>query len=152
MTSTNKNTQSPRRRARENAMKILFERLSNEDVNPITVEAVLEGADVEEKTYAVALLDGVFAKYDFFKDAVSSYVTTYAADRIYRIDLSLMMIAAFEIIGCDDIPDKVAVNEAIEIAKKYSTEKSPAFINGVLASVIRDKQKWVEEYHASEEN
>ena len=58
------------------------------------------------------------------------------------------MIASYEILFCEDIPDKVSVNEAVEIAKIYSTDNSPSFINGVLAGVIRDKEELLNERNA----
>ena len=57
-----------------------------------------------------------------------------------------MLTAAFEILFVDSVPDKVAVNEAVELAKVYSTDSSPAFVNGVLASIIKNKEETVKKY------
>ena len=57
------------------------------------------------------------------------------------IDLNIMRLAIFEIRFCDDIPDKVALNEALELAKTYSDKDSPSFINGILDQVLTEKNK-----------
>ena len=59
-----------------------------------------------------------------------------------------MQIAVYEILFLCDVPDKVAVNEALEMSKIYSTDNSPSFINGILASVIREKDELLDEYVA----
>ena len=62
-----------------------------------------------------------------------------------------MQIAVYEILFLGDVPDKVAVNEALEMSKIYSTDNSPSFINGILASVIREKNELLNEYKALSE-
>ena len=74
-------------------------------------------------------IDSVISKYN--KDG-------WKIDRIGRVDLSILRLALIEIFYMEDMPFKVTANEAVELAKKYSAEKSPSYINGVLASVARD--------------
>ena len=74
-------------------------------------------------------IDSVISKYN--KDG-------WKIDRIGRVDLSILRLALIEMFYMEDMPFKVTANEAVELAKKYSAEKSPSYINGVLASVARD--------------
>ena len=87
---------------------------------------------------------------DFIKKSIASFATAYNEDRLYKLDLAIMSVATYEILFTD-IPDKVSVNEAIEIAKIYSTDNSPSFINGLLAVVIKNKAELIEK-HESENN
>ena len=59
-------------------------------------------------------------------------------DRISKVDLSILRLALIEIFYFDDIPYKVAINEAVELAKKFSGDKSPKYVNGVLASAVKE--------------
>lgn len=70
---------------------------------------------------------------------LSQAVSGWKLNRISKADFNILRIAVFEIKYCDEIPEKVAINEAIEISKKYGGESSPSFINGVLAKVIVKK-------------
>ena len=57
-----------------------------------------------------------------------------------KLDTAILKIAIYEMLFCSDIPDKVSVNEAVELAKEYSSDKAPGFINGILGKVIADKE------------
>ena len=76
---------------------------------------------------------------DGYTHYVSGFAEGFRADRIYRVDMALLLLACYEIIFMkDSIPYKVTCNEIIELAKVYSTDKSPAYINGILAGVIKN--------------
>ena len=82
---------------------------------------------------------------DFLKSVVSRFLRGFNIDRIYKIDLAILYVACYEILFMPDVPEKVSVNEAVELAKTYSTDKSPSFINGVLAGVIAAKEELLNE-------
>ncbi len=136
-----------RRKARENAIKFLFEKLVNSTENEFTYELLMEDLSDDAKVYYETVIAGVKDKLDFIKNTISGYATTYKEDRLYKLDLSIMCIACYEILFTD-IPDKVSVNEAVEIAKIYSTDNSPSFINGLLATVIKNKTELIEKYES----
>ena len=136
-----------RRKARENAIKYIFENLVNGCENELTYENLKEEISEENQVFYATIIEGVKDKFDFLKKTVSSYISTYAMDRIYKLDLAIMCVASYEILFTD-IPEKVSVNEALEIAKVYSTDKSPTFINGILASVIKNKAELIENYES----
>ena len=137
-----------RKTARENAMKFLFERIVNGSENPLTYNALEEGLSDDAKIFYNNLVMQTGQRFAFLKNTVAKFVTTYNVERIYKLDLAILMVATNEILFMGDIPEKVSVNEAVEMAKKYSTDNSPSFINGVLASVIKNKEELVGNYES----
>lgn len=140
-----------RRKARENAIKFIFEKLVNGTENELTYDILMEGLSDDATVYYETVIAGVRDKFDFIKQTVAKYATAYKEDRLYKLDLAIMSVATYEILFVDNIPDKVSVNEAVEIAKIYSTDNSPTFINGILATVIKNKTELIENY-GSENN
>lgn len=130
-----------RRTARENAFKLIFESLINEEEPSLSYEELTSELTGDDREFFDALTGGVRAERSFLTDVITRFSDGFAADRVYKIDLALLLIASYEILFMPDVPDKVSVNEAVELAKEYSTDNSPAFINGVLASVIRNKEE-----------
>ena len=130
-----------RKTARENAFKLIFERLINGSENKLSYAALTAALNDEDKLFLDALLNGVSSEYDL----IGGYASGYALDRIYKIDLAILLIASYEILFMDDVPVKVSANEAVELAKTYSTENSPSFINGIIASVIKNKENILNE-------
>ncbi len=134
-----------RKTARENAFKLIFEKLINEDSDELGYAALAEGLDENDKNFLDTLLCGVETEKEFLKSVVSRFLRGFNLDRIYKIDLAILYVSCYEILFLTDVPDKVSVNEAVELAKTYSTDKSPAFVNGVLAGVIADKEEILNE-------
>ena len=131
--------------AREAAMCLLYEKEITGE--PSGTQTLLEMKDVlksdsfndEENAYINAIVE----KYEENSVTIDSIIQKYNKDgwefsRISRVDISILRLAIIEIYYFDDIPYKVTANEAVELAKKYSAEKSPSYINGVIASVIKD--------------
>ena len=69
---------------------------------------------------------------------VAKYISGYTVDSMFKIDLAILVLAVNEMVYYKETPMKVVVNESVEIAKKYSTEKSSGFVNGILATIIKD--------------
>lgn len=134
-----------RKTARENAFKLIFEKLINEDSDELGYAALTERLDENDKNFIDTLLCGVETEKEFLKSVVSRFLRGFNLDRIYKIDLAILYVSCYEILFLTDVPNKVSVNEAVELAKTYSTDKSPAFVNGVLAGVIADKEEILNE-------
>ncbi len=137
-----------RRTARENAFKLIFENLVAGSDGKISRDAFIQDMKEEGVSLMDRLYGGVNEEREFLTQIIGRYARGFKLERIYKIDLAILMIASYEILFCEDIPDKVSVNEAVEIAKIYSTDNSPSFINGVLAGVIRDKEELLNERNA----
>ncbi|MFT8314652.1 MAG: transcription antitermination factor NusB [Clostridium sp.] len=131
-----------RRKSREIAMKLLFEiSINTKEVN----EAIETYKDNNEKLedvdfqYIENLLEGVSKNTEFLNKTIEANSNNWRLSRISKINMSILKIAVYEIYFDDEIPEKVSANEAVNLAKKYSDEKSPAFINGVLGNIIKSK-------------
>ncbi len=97
--------------------------------------------DQEVKKFAEHLVKGVCDNLDQIDEKIAHHSTHWKLDRMTRIDRSLLRLAAFEMFWCEDIPGKVAINEAIELGKKYGTEESSSFLNGVLDALYKEKER-----------
>lgn len=86
---------------------------------------------VEDDLYAEELLEGVIMELELLDAQIDQYAINWDIERMSAIDRNILRIAAYEI--QHDIPVKVAINEAVEIAKKYADDNSPSFINGILS-------------------
>ncbi len=89
--------------------------------------------------YALQILEGVIKHKDEIDAYLEAYSQGWALDRMPTLDRAIMRVATWEIVYNDEVPDSVAVNEAVELAKEYSTDESPAFINGLLHKIASTK-------------
>ncbi len=94
----------------------------------------------DDKAFATRLTEGVANNRTALDAIVAEYSKAFKLSRIYRIDLAALEIALYEMIYTD-IPHPVAINEAVDIVKKYSTERSVGFVNGILAAYERGVKK-----------
>ena len=126
---------------RDLAFKFLYELETHREENlEEQMNVFFENQVIEEervKEYIQSIATGVYQK----KEEINRYIIenlkeNWSIDRISKINVAILKIAIYEILYTD-VPFKVAINEAVEIAKKYSDESAPNFINGVLASIIK---------------
>ena len=127
-----------RRVARELVFKLVFEYTFYGVANDDTLELLLVDADLidDDKDYISSTYAGVLANVDGLKDTISAHLDSYTLDRIYRPDLAVLILATYEL-ESKSAPIPVIINEAVELSKKYGTDKSGAFVNGVLAKVAK---------------
>ncbi len=134
-----------RTRARELALQFLFQMdFQDEDyrseLDGVLAEALDGKSGAKEATaYAVRLVDGVIAHRREIDDLVHEAARNWDIERMAVVDRNALRIGCYELLYADDIPMKVAINEAIELAKKFSTEASGAFVNGILDRIRKDK-------------
>lgn len=128
-----------RRTSREYVFKLVFEYTFYGAENESTLEFFLADADLtdEDKAYIRECYDGVTANVERLKAKLASKLERFSVDRLYRPDMTVLLIALYELERADT-PAKVIVNEAVDLAKKYGTEKSGSFVNGVLAKFVRE--------------
>ena len=125
-----------RKKSREFAFRLVFEKFFHEPDLDIVFDDGDLVLDDNDKEFANSLISGVNDHYDEILDIIKSHTDGYELDRIYKVDLAIIVLAVFEI-KFGDTPANIAINEAVELSKKYSTDKSFSFINGVLAKVIK---------------
>ncbi|MBU3805263.1 MAG: transcription antitermination factor NusB [Candidatus Cellulosilyticum pullistercoris] len=134
-----------RRNARELVMQMIYEgNFHDETERERIIYDKIREMDAEEKKRNKAMIEfieslyfGIFEHLQEIDELIEKSATNWSFARIAKVDLSILRLAIYEL-KYTDVPQKVAVNEAIEIAKTFSTEKSPRFINGVLGSVIKE--------------
>ena len=80
---------------------------------------------------------GVYEKQVQIDSVIEKFLKGWTVDRISKVDLALLRLSIFEMLSLDDVPPGVAINEAVDLAKEYGTDESPAFVNGVLGGVSR---------------
>jgi N utilization substance protein B len=86
----------------------------------------------EVRHFAERLVCGVSENLERIDRELNAFTTNWALDRMARVDLAILRLAAFELLYCPDVPHNVVINEAIELGKRFGTEETPSFINGVL--------------------
>lgn len=130
---------SSRHRAREYVLKALYafeqgEQASGDLVNSIIKEGRLKKDDFD---FALNLFQKAIEKVAPIDEYISGMATNWKIDRLAIVDKNILRIAICEVIYFPDIPMKVAINEAIELAKKFSTNQSASFVNGILDKVMQ---------------
>ncbi|EKF1560460.1 transcription antitermination factor NusB [Listeria monocytogenes] len=121
-----------RREAREKALQALFQIELNEMSLDQAIKNIMED---EQDNYMEKLVEGVVANKAEIDAIIEPNLDNWRIDRLSKVDLSLLRLSVYEIKYLDDVPNRVSLNESIEIAKIYSDEKSSKFINGVLANI-----------------
>ncbi|MCI0371802.1 MAG: transcription antitermination factor NusB [candidate division NC10 bacterium] len=123
-----------RRKARECALLILFQReFRVEPLEQLCAQFWAEHPVPDEgRHYAEALVRGVAERGEIIDAAIQGVAEHWAFERLALVDRNILRLAAYELLFCEDIPPKVAINEAIELAKAYGGEESGRFVNGLL--------------------
>lgn len=138
-----------RHKARQRALTLLFEAESR-DVDPVKLaenrrDYALELARRGEggmplvSDYALRIITGVAEEIDRIDEILSSYLTGWSLDRLAAVDRTALRIGVWELLLSDDVPPLTAVDEAVSLAREYSDDDAPRFVNGVLDKVLRDR-------------
>ena len=124
--------------SRESALKILYQaeitRRKISDATSIYWETA-ENIDAVVKEFSEKLLNGIEANCPAIDEKISSYATNWQLKRMAVIDRNILRMGVYELLYTDDIPPKVTINEAVELAKKYGDVESSKFVNGVLDKI-----------------
>ena len=120
-----------RREARERALELLYEAYAKD----VTVSAVLESLPVSPDPYAVELVRGIEARAEEVDGLISKFAKGWTIDRMPVMDRVILRVAVFELLSEANVPIGVVISEAVELAKRYSTDDSGRFVNGVLSAV-----------------
>ena len=128
-----------RRDAREAAVQYLYQRDMHADDNDSGLEEFyrLRGLSPSARRFCDSLLRGWAQHRDGVDESIRSHAKNYEFNRLSAVDRNVLRVAAYELLHCPDVPAAVAINEAIEIAKKFSTEESGKFVNGILDNIRR---------------
>lgn len=130
-----------RRKSREIATRLIFEMSINKESYVDIIENFRE--NTEEKIedidfeYVIRVLKGVSENEAQINETISKYLVKWKLERLPKMNLAILKMATYEILFDEDIPNKVTINEAIELAKRYGDDNAPSFINGVLNNLIK---------------
>jgi transcription antitermination protein NusB len=132
---------SARSKARKRALDLIY---ASEMRNRSAVEALEEhtsSGPVNE--YTLSLVHGVTEHRARLDEVIASYAQGWSLERMPAVDRNVLRMATFEVLYVDDVPDAVAVSEALNLVRELSTDESPAFVNGVLGNIVRDRESLV---------
>lgn len=125
-----------RTQEREQAFCLVFQSMFNFDS--------AEGLELYEENvgqvgeYSRSLVDGVALRINELDEIINKYSRGWKAKRLPKVNLAILRLAIFEILYVDDVPENVAINEAVELAKKYSGETDYSYINGLLGTFVKN--------------
>jgi N utilization substance protein B len=126
-----------RSKARKRAVDLLYE-ADLRGTDPVTTLAERVAlADPPVNDYTVELVEGVSRWHDEIDAILRDYAEGWTVDRMPGVDRAVLRLGVYELLWRDDVPDAVAIDEAVELAKSLSTDESPRFINGVLGTVLK---------------
>ena len=128
-----------RSKARKRALDVLFEaELRGEPVLEILGERAAQQTP-PVSAYTTELVEGVQAHRARIDELLAAHAQGWALDRMPAVDRNILRIGAYELLWQDQVPDAVAIDEAVQLARDLSTEGSPAFVNGLLARLLQLK-------------
>jgi N utilization substance protein B len=127
-----------RSKARKRALDVLFE-AEQRRVDPVSLLAqrIAEpGTESSLPQYSVEIVEGVVDHLDRIDELLSTHSHGWTIERMPAVDRILLRLGTWEILFNDDVPDAVAVDEAVELARSLSTDESPVFVNGLLGRIV----------------
>lgn len=133
---------SARTKARKRALDILFQADVRGEELPVmlAVEAKRAASEPDRQAswlYARDIVDGVIDNRDAIDEQITTFAKDWSLQRMPAVDRALLRIGAWEILYNDEVPTAVAIDEAVELAKEFSTDDSGSFVHGVLARIAR---------------
>jgi len=126
-----------KREARELAFQIIFEKAFTDDSVETIIESAEECREVTFDDYSKKVAIGVFENIERIDDVIRKYCVGRSIERLSNVVLATLRLAIYEILYVESIGTGSAINEAVEIAKNYSTNKEAGFVNGVLGTFVR---------------
>jgi len=129
-----------RRQARERALQVLFQ-VDMGGTDPAVALAQMDeefGSLTESKDFTEKNVYGVIENLLFIDQVIAAVSKDWNVERMANVDRNIMRLALYEVFFCDDIPNSVSVNEAVDLGKKFGGDESGKFINGILGKVIEN--------------
>jgi N utilization substance protein B len=128
-----------RSKARKRALDILFECEVRGLPLGDTLQDRVAAGDPPVNEYTVSLIEGVARHQARLDELISTYSQGWSIDRMPAVDRNALRLGLFEVLYAEDVPDAVAISEAMNLVRDLSTDESPAFVNGVLDSIAKNK-------------
>jgi transcription antitermination protein NusB len=129
-----------RSKARKRALDILFASELRSEDPVVALERAIEAGEGPTNDYTTTLVRGVVEHRERIDEVLTTYSKGWTLSRMPAVDRNVLRIGVYELLwGDDDVPDSVAVSEALHLVQDLSTDDSPAFVNGLLGSIQRDR-------------
>ncbi len=131
-----------RRSARQNAFKLLFqmdfhESAEHEDIQTVFLAEQEEPVSQKDQTYILTTVEGTKANITEIDAKIDAFAKNWDTKRMNRVDLAILRLAVYEMLFAKEAPVAVVINEAVELAKEFSSDEAPSFINGVLGRIAK---------------
>lgn len=123
----------------EETLQMVYDELRKDGVPGVDEIRPTEPGEAD-RAYISRILDGVLSHVTELDEKISAASVNWSLERIAKVDLTILRLATYEILYEDDVPGSVAINEAVELANRYSEPSSGRFVNGVLGTILRDKE------------
>jgi transcription antitermination protein NusB len=130
---------SARSKARKRALDVLFASDVRGEPAGDALDRAIADAEGPTNEYTATLVRGVIEHQTRIDELLSTYAQGWALDRMPAVDRNVLRLGVFEVLYVDDVPDAVAVSEALALVNNLSTDESPGFVNGILGNIVRDK-------------
>ena len=132
-----------RRELRENVFKIIFHINEETEKNDDLISYYFDDNEIsgKDKAYIGNEVSEIIKNMEEIDEIIEKNLKNYSFDRISKVSLALLRVAVYEIIYTSDIPDAVAISEAVTMSEIYEDEKAKSFVNGILGSVVRHKNE-----------
>ena len=128
-----------RRQSREQAFALLFEKSFNDAPIMELAEGAQDARECILEPFALSLAQGAEEKLAELDAHIDAHSHKWSRDRISRVSLAVLRLAIYEMLYEDSVPVSVAINEAVELAKKYGGEEESSFVNGILGGLSREQ-------------
>jgi len=128
-----------RREAREAVFGLIYEAGYHGDDYSGQFELSKEVRELETDEYVIKTYKGVTGRLDELDAIIDEYSVGWKRDRISRVTMAIIRLCVYEMLYGEDIPFNIAINEAVELAKKYDDDNAPAFVNGVVNKIAENK-------------
>lgn len=133
-----------RRSARDTAFRLYYEYAVTGEFNPATMDVMRDcfdkGMNDKAWDYVLRLIELYQNNSGQIDAAISANSKKWSITHMARVELSILRLGICEIFYCDDIHESITINECVELAKRYASDKSSSFVNGILAAVVSDRE------------
>lgn len=135
-----------RSRARECALQILYQiDITSDDLQDSLKNYWVENDEPQEiRDFAKSIIEGTCQKKQDIDKLITKYAENWTLNRMAVVDRNILRMSAYELLYCPDTPPKVSINEAVELAKKFSDAESGKFVNGILDRIHKEHKKDIE--------
>ena len=134
---------SARSKARKRALDLIFAAEARGRSGADLLDEQVAAGEGPANEYTLDLVRGVAERQQRIDELITTYAEGWSLERMPAVDRNVLRLGVYEVLWVDEVPDAVAISEALNLVQELSTDDSPAFVNGVLGHIVRDKARLV---------